>query len=419
MPPADGQAAPQGSGAPTSTNAPDGPPDGADAALVLSDGTVFWGTGLGAETSNVGEVCFNTSITGYQEILTDPSYAGQIITFTYPHIGNVRRQPDADFESRDARSARGLRGPRGPRDRAPSNWRVTAALWRSSSSAPRSDRASPGWTPGRLTRHIRGSGFINAMVVNGLRQKAIGIGPGSGTRPKRKPEPGTRRRRPRQATVTCEQTYRWEESTWALGRGYGALDKPRNHVVASVDFVRLRREESPLPAPPGDDRTRGRLCPRPPRRRGRILAREPPRCAALQRSRRSGGRGGRIRECPSIRQAGHERHAGLRHLPGPPVARRFHAGMPRTFKLHLRASRGANHPVKPPRHRAPSRSPARTTASWWSATRSPAAWSRPTRPCSTAPSKASASTAGPCSASSTTRKPPRAPRTAITSSTAS
>lgn len=65
------------------------PPPGATAALVLNDGTVFWGQGVGAETAKVGEVCFNTSITGYQEILTDPSYAGQIITFTFPHIGNV------------------------------------------------------------------------------------------------------------------------------------------------------------------------------------------------------------------------------------------------------------------------------------------------------------------------------------------
>ena len=61
----------------------------ATAALVLADGTVFWGSGIGATGLRIGEVCFNTAITGYQEILTDPSYAGQIITFTFPHIGNV------------------------------------------------------------------------------------------------------------------------------------------------------------------------------------------------------------------------------------------------------------------------------------------------------------------------------------------
>ena len=64
-------------------------PDGATAVLMLADGTLFWGRGLGAATVRVGEVCFNTSLTGYQEIMTDPSYAGQIITFTFPHIGNV------------------------------------------------------------------------------------------------------------------------------------------------------------------------------------------------------------------------------------------------------------------------------------------------------------------------------------------
>src|SRR3954454_9625338 len=69
------------------------PPD-CNAALVLADGSVFWGRGLGAAGSAVGEVCFNTSITGYQEILTDPSYAGQIITFTFPHIGNAGGNPE-------------------------------------------------------------------------------------------------------------------------------------------------------------------------------------------------------------------------------------------------------------------------------------------------------------------------------------
>src|SRR3546814_11997580 len=64
-------------------------PDWATGALVLPDGTVFWGRGIGATGAAVGEVCFNTSITGYQEILTDPSSAGQIITFTFPHIGNL------------------------------------------------------------------------------------------------------------------------------------------------------------------------------------------------------------------------------------------------------------------------------------------------------------------------------------------
>src|SRR5205085_10320595 len=64
-------------------------PEGATGVLVLSDGKVIWGRGFGAEGEAVGEICFNTAMTGYQEIMTDPSYAGQDVTFTFPHIGNV------------------------------------------------------------------------------------------------------------------------------------------------------------------------------------------------------------------------------------------------------------------------------------------------------------------------------------------
>src|SRR5437764_8940746 len=96
------------------------PPD-CNAALVLADGTVFWGRGLGAPGQAVGEVCFNTSITGYQEIMTDPSYAGQIITFTFPHIGNVGANPE-DIEA----ATPAARGCVLARDiTQPSNWRTT------------------------------------------------------------------------------------------------------------------------------------------------------------------------------------------------------------------------------------------------------------------------------------------------------
>ena len=77
-----------------------------NAVLVLADGTVFWGRGVGAHGTAVGEVCFNTTITGYQEVLTDPSYAGQIITFTFPHIGNVGANRE-DIETTTP-AARGL-----------------------------------------------------------------------------------------------------------------------------------------------------------------------------------------------------------------------------------------------------------------------------------------------------------------------
>src|SRR5258707_15317070 len=79
-----------------------GAPGGATAALVLADGTTFWGMGLGAHGTRVGEVCFNTAMTGYQEVLSDPSYAGQIITFTFPHIGNVGAN-DEDVRSEERR----------------------------------------------------------------------------------------------------------------------------------------------------------------------------------------------------------------------------------------------------------------------------------------------------------------------------
>src|ERR671916_935483 len=69
-------------------------PQGATGVLVLADGSVVWGRGFGAEGEAVGEVCFNTAMTGYQEIMTDPSYAGQIINFTFPHIGNVGANPE-------------------------------------------------------------------------------------------------------------------------------------------------------------------------------------------------------------------------------------------------------------------------------------------------------------------------------------
>ncbi len=74
-------------------------PSGATGCLVLADGTVVWGRGFGYAGSAVGEVCFNTAMTGYQEVMTDPSYAAQIVTFTFPHIGNVGANAE-DVESR-------------------------------------------------------------------------------------------------------------------------------------------------------------------------------------------------------------------------------------------------------------------------------------------------------------------------------
>src|SRR3546814_20853918 len=100
--------------------APKAQPSGATGVLVLADGTILWGAGYGASGAAVGEICFNTSMTGYQEILPDPSYAGQIVTFTFPHIGNVGANT-ADVE-RNRRAAIGenTRGlPTAPSDLSP------------------------------------------------------------------------------------------------------------------------------------------------------------------------------------------------------------------------------------------------------------------------------------------------------------
>src|SRR5438034_27065 len=133
------------------------PPD-CNAALVLADGTVFWGRGLGATGQAVGEVCFNTSITGYQEILTDPSYAGQIITFTFPHIGNVGANPE-DIETVTP-AARGLVVRSRPTE--PSNYRAEQSLdaWLKSHNIV----GLCGVDTRRLTRLIRNRGAPHAVL---------------------------------------------------------------------------------------------------------------------------------------------------------------------------------------------------------------------------------------------------------------
>ena len=99
-------------------------PKGATGVLVLGDGTVIWGKGFGASGNAVGEVCFNTAMTGYQEILTDPSYAGQVVTFTFPHIGNTGTN-DEDSEAAEPVAA-GMVVKWDPTE--PSSWRSTGRL---------------------------------------------------------------------------------------------------------------------------------------------------------------------------------------------------------------------------------------------------------------------------------------------------
>ena len=136
------------------------PPPGANAALALADGSVFWGQGLGAVGSSVGELCFNTSITGYQEILTDPSYAGQIITFTFPHIGNIGANGE-DIETITP-SSRGLVLAASITE--PSNWRATRSLDNWLVSVGLSGIA--GVDTRRLTRRLRDLGATNAALIH-------------------------------------------------------------------------------------------------------------------------------------------------------------------------------------------------------------------------------------------------------------
>ncbi len=200
------------------------PPPGATAALVLNDGSVFWGHGVGAETDKVGEVCFNTSITGYQEILTDPSYAGQIITFTFPHIGNVGANLE-DIETTTP-AARGcvLRA----NITEPSNFRAVSHLdgWLKAHDLP----GIAGIDTRRLTRRIRDLGAPHGVVCH----RPDGVFDIDALMSEAAAWPGLEGM-DLAKDVSCTQTYDWSETSWSLGEGYGTLDAPRYHVVA-VDF---------------------------------------------------------------------------------------------------------------------------------------------------------------------------------------
>src|SRR5258707_4245620 len=139
-------------------SAPARPPD-CNAALVLDDGSVWWGRGIGAHGTALGEVCFNTSMTGYQEIMTDPSYAGQIVNFTFPHIGNVGANRE-DIETTTP-AARGLVVRGMPTE--PSNYRAEQSLdaWLKSHGIV----GLCGVDTRRLTRRIRDNGAPNGVIA--------------------------------------------------------------------------------------------------------------------------------------------------------------------------------------------------------------------------------------------------------------
>ena len=201
-----------------------GRPVDATAALVLADGTVFWGQGIGATGQAVGEVCFNTSITGYQEILTDPSYAGQIITFTFPHIGNVGTNPE-DIETTTP-AARGLVLRADVTQ--PSSWRSAQHLegWLKAHNLV----GLAGIDTRALTRRIRELGAPRGCIAHAP-DGALDI---AALRQDAEAWPGLEGM-DLAAEVSCRQSYAWDETRWDLGQGFGRLVDPKHHVVA-VDF---------------------------------------------------------------------------------------------------------------------------------------------------------------------------------------
>ncbi|MQX35984.1 glutamine-hydrolyzing carbamoyl-phosphate synthase small subunit [Roseospira navarrensis] len=212
----------------TSTSAQDdGPvqgPAGATAALVLSDGSVLWGRGIGAVAEAGGEVVFNTGMTGYQEVMTDPSYAGQIITFTFPHIGNVGTN-DEDIEALTP-AARGcvLRAD----ITEPSNWRASRHLadWLTSHGLV----GIAGVDTRQLTRRIRDAGAPNGVLAH----RPDGLFDLAALKAKAAQWPSLKGL-DLAKEVTCAQTYSWDETRWSLAHGYGTLEQPRFHVVA-IDY---------------------------------------------------------------------------------------------------------------------------------------------------------------------------------------
>jgi len=191
------------------------------ACLALADGTLFFGKGFGATGTRVAELCFNTAMTGYQEIMTDPSYAGQIVTFTFPHIGNTGVTPEDD-ETADP-VAEGIVVKWDPTE--PSNWRATGHLtdW-----LTRTGRVGIGGIDTRrLTRAIRQQGAPHVALahdpegnfdIEALVAAARGFPGLVGLDLAR--------------GVSCAQSYRWDEMRWAWPAGYTRREGPAPKVVA-------------------------------------------------------------------------------------------------------------------------------------------------------------------------------------------
>ncbi|MGB6541941.1 MAG: glutamine-hydrolyzing carbamoyl-phosphate synthase small subunit [Xanthobacteraceae bacterium] len=198
------------------------------ALLVLADGTVLEGFGFGATGHAVGEVCFNTAMTGYEEILTDPSYAGQIITFTFPHIGNVGTNEE-DIETVNLAATPGARGVvLHAAITAPSNYRATRHLdqWLKS----RGVIGLAGIDTRALTALIREKGMPNAVIAH----EPSGRFDLDALKRQAKAWPGLVGM-DLVPLVTTAQRFTWQETPWRWGEGYGERDSAEFNVVA-IDY---------------------------------------------------------------------------------------------------------------------------------------------------------------------------------------
>ncbi len=188
------------------------------AILALADGTVFRGDSIGADGFAAGEVVFNTAMTGYQEILTDPSYCRQIVTLTYPHIGNTGVNPE------DVEAGRVYAAGLVIRDLAPlaSNWRLRETL--PQYLVRENVVAIAGIDTRKLTRILREKGAQSGCLMAGTVDESQALAqarafPGLAGMDLAK-------------VVSCEAPYSWTETEWSLKDGYGKLSEPRYRVVA-------------------------------------------------------------------------------------------------------------------------------------------------------------------------------------------
>jgi carbamoyl-phosphate synthase small subunit len=207
---------------PTSSRAP----SGATGALVLASGEIIWGRGFGAEGEAVGEVCFNTAITGYQEIMTDPSYAGQIINFTFPHIGNVGTNPE-DIEANNPHALGAI-----VREDVtdPSNFRSTQHFdaWMKANGRI----GISGVDTRALTRLIRLAGAPNAVIAH----SATGEFDIPTLLARAKVWPGLEGM-DLAKDVTALQTYDWDDGLWTLKSGYAtSTANPDGPKVVAIDY---------------------------------------------------------------------------------------------------------------------------------------------------------------------------------------